>query len=160
MDDLDLSDDCWTTPIGDIGLGDVCEAIPLAVLHEDRIQQLAGPDDESGQFFVPVRHSYGLVVGLIDGYAVLAAIGTFAGVGDDDLFSRLVESGRRARTHIRLPCIPEDPLGAWDGRDGVVMLSQVESFAVDYELLRRRVAAMTGSAQEVVRQRIRRLLEP
>jgi hypothetical protein len=154
VDELDLPDDCWTTPIGDIELGDVCEAIPFAALQEDRISRLVTPEDESGVYLVPVLHSYGLVVGLVSDYAIVAAIGTSDGVGDNDLFSTLVDSGRRARTHIRLPRIPEDPTDAWSGQDGVVMLSQVETFGINYELIRRRVAAMSEPAREILRRRI------
>lgn len=159
MAELDLPDDCWTTPIGSLQIGDVCHAMPLAVLYEDRIDRLAGPDDDGGDFFVPVRHSYGLVIGLIDDYAVIAAIGTLAGVGDEETFSVLIERGRGARTHIRLPLIPDDPLGAWDGRDGIALLSQIETFAIGYGLLERRVAAMSESARQILRQRIARLVE-
>jgi hypothetical protein len=159
VDELDLADECWTTPIGDIDIGDVCEALPFAVLSDERLAEVLTSGESPATVLVPARHSYGLVVGVVSGYAVVAAVGTLRGVDDEEMFARLVDSGRTARSHIRLPAIPEDRFGAWDGRDGVAMLSHVETFRVDYELLRRRVAAMNDSARELIQRRVARLLE-
>jgi hypothetical protein len=158
-DDLDLPNDCWTAPIGDIEIGDVCEALPLSVLCDDRLGEVLTLDDPPTSVFVPARHSYGLVIGVMRRYAVVAAIGTLRGVGDEEMFQELVESGRTAPTLVRLPPIPEDRFDDWQGRDGVAMLSHVETFLIDYELARRRVAAMNDAARELIRRRVAKLIE-
>jgi hypothetical protein len=159
VDELDLPDDCWTAPIGDVDVGDVCEALPLAALCGERLAEVLFPDGSPQTFFVPARFSFGVVMRVLDGYALIASVGTRSGTGDEASYSRLVATGRSALTYIRLPAIPADRHEAWEASDGVAFLSLVESFPVDYELLRLRVATMNDPARELFRRRVARLFE-
>jgi hypothetical protein len=162
VDDLDISDDCWDAPtIGDLQVGDVCEMVPLAVLVEDRIDNIVEFDEKEADAvetpmrrFVPFRYSFALVIGCMTSYSVVAAIGTAPHM-PPDLYESLVESGRWARSHVRLPAIPNDRWDAWDARDGLAFLSLIESFPTA-ALLPLRVATMTDDAREVLQRRVSR----
>jgi hypothetical protein len=158
-DELDIPDDCWRFPSGPIAMGDVCQAVPMGALVDGRLREcLVGAGDPAAAF-VPARFSFGLVIGVLNGYAVVAAVGTAATVPDHEEFARLLGRGRTARSYARLPLIPEDDFDVWEAQDGVVLFSHVESFRADEALEELRVASMTSHARGVLRARIARLLD-
>jgi hypothetical protein len=162
MGGLDIPDDCWDAPtIGDLLVGDICERVPLAVLVNERIEYSAYLDEEDlGDFsdtpfrdFVPVRFSFGLVIGHMTSYSVVCAVGTAPNMPDEATYASLVESGRWARSHVRLPPIPNYSPEDWTDRDGLAFLSHIESFPTA-TLLPLRVGSMTEEARETLQRRV------
>jgi hypothetical protein len=158
MDDIDIPSDCWRRSSGPIAAGDICQAVPMAVLVDGRLGEFLVEADDPSASFVPARFSFGLIIGVLNRYAVVATVGTAASVPDPDEFADLLARGRTARSYARLPLIPEDDFDVWEGQDGVVFFSHVESFPADDALADLRVASMTARAQEVLRARIARLV--
>lgn len=162
MDELSIPDGAWDAPpIGDLEVGDLCERVPLAVLATERVDCFVDLDEQDIEFeeiplrrFVPFHYSFAVVIGHLTSYSVVAAVGTVQDV-PEDVYSSLVESGTWARSHVRLPPIPNDRWDLWRGADGVVFLSLVESFPTA-SLLPLRVASMTDDAREVLKQRVGR----
>lgn len=159
MYDLDIPDDCWEEPSGgELRRGDVCEAVPLAILVDDRIDQVhtLGEDDER-TMFVPALYSYALVLGVLGGYAVVSAIGTIDSVPDQAAFPRLLEKGRTAKTFARIPLIPDDRFGSWQEHDALAFFTHVETFPSD-ELASLRVTSMTSFARDILGRRVKGLV--
>lgn len=162
MDELDIPNGCWDAPpIGDLQVGDVCERVPFAVLVDERIDNFVDLDEQDLEVpdspfrrFVPFRFSFALVVGQMAGYSVVVAVGTAAHM-KPEAHQDLVDTGRWARSHARLPPIPHDPYDSWDNRDGIAFLSHIESFPTT-ALLPLRVASMTDDAREILQQRVGR----
>jgi hypothetical protein len=158
VEDLDIPDDCWRAPGGDIARGDLCELLPMAVLVDNRVDGVLVDDNEPATRFVPVRFSHGLVLGVVNGYAVVATVATVGSIPDADEFASLLSRGKTARSYARLPLIPDDEFEAWQGQEGIVFFSHLESFPADEVLVDLRVAAMTERAREVLRERVARLV--
>ncbi len=160
MDELDIPEGCWDAPtIGDLQVGDLCERVPLAVLVSDRTDTFVDLDEQDLEFdesplrrFVPFHYSFAIVIGHMTTYSVVAAVGTALDVPNEQ-YPRLVESGRSARSHLRLPPIPNDRWELWQGQEGVAFFSLIESFPTA-ALLPLRVAAMTEDARDVLQKRV------
>ncbi len=162
MDDLDIPAGAWEAPpIGDLEVGDLCEQVPLAVLATERIDCFVDLDEQEVEFdeiplrrFVPFHYGFAVVIGNLTDYSVVAAVGTVQDV-PSELYSTLVDSGRWARSHVRLPAPPNDRWDLWSRTDGIAFLSMVESFLTT-SLLPLRVASMTEAARQVLQQRVTR----
>jgi hypothetical protein len=158
LEEFDIPEDCWRAASGAIAPGDICQALPMAVLVDDRLDAVVVDDDDPRSRFVPARFSYGLVLGVVAGYAVVATVATAVSIPDADEFATLRSRGRSARSYARLPLIPDDEFGVWEDQDGVVFFSHLESFPADDALIDLRVAGMREHAQEVLRRRVGRLV--
>jgi hypothetical protein len=149
-DDIDLPEDCWIEPRGGLRVGDVCAAVPFASLVGDPPAELFRHDDPPG-FSVPVRLAYGLVVSLVEGYAMLAPVTTEEVIDDPENFERLAEAARTSPIMVRLPRLTTD--GWWSGAVAhLFMLETLPEPRVDYS----RVAAMNEEGRSVLRRRLMR----
>jgi hypothetical protein len=146
------------SPAGELAMGDVCQAVPMSVLADDRVEEVLVTDAEPAVAFVPARFSFALALGVLNGYAILASIGTASGIPDAREFARLVERGRTARSYARLPAISNDEHEVWKGEAGVAFFSHVESFPADETLTDLRVASMNDASRDILRARLARVL--
>ncbi|HEV3002586.1 MAG TPA: hypothetical protein VGW75_17745 [Solirubrobacteraceae bacterium] len=150
-DDLDLPDDCWAEPDGELRVGDVIAAVPFPALVAEPAAEVYRHDDVPELFSVPVRFAYGLVLSVFAGYAVMAPI-TPAEVFDEAAdFDRLADAARTSSVMIGLPELAGD--GWWHG--AVAHLFMVETLRVR-TLEPKRVAAMNEAARAVVSERLLR----
>src|SRR4051812_29420251 len=109
VDPLDLQDGCWEPPGPNGGqrAGDLYEGVAFPDLEEFRLFVA----ERDGQFWTPVRFSFGVVVRAAAGFASLVPVTTAPDMLDQQKFEFLVEQARAASDFVRLP----EPDGVWAG---------------------------------------------
>ncbi len=152
MADLDLHDDCWTTPEwGAPEPGDLYQGVALPSLEEGFglyvLEQEPGVD-----VFVPVRFGYALVVRCFAAFVSLVPVALDGPTG----FDFLLEQGRTAKDFVRLPPL----LTHWD--DGALALLYqphtlpVSMLSDERDQPAERLATLDAPARATLNQRITR----